>query len=87
MSNCSICKWEQKCENAHENDFCLNFDRRPLTNADRIRAMTDEELTETLFDVANYSCPPGKEFTTALCGKYPDCKMCWLDWLRREVVG
>jgi hypothetical protein len=55
------------------------------TNADNIRQMSDEELAQHLRDVANYACPPGKEFTTVVCGKYPDCKKCWLDWLKQEV--
>ena len=56
-----------------------------MTNADKIRQMSDEELAQHLFDVSNYACPPGKEFTTVFCGKYPDCKECWLDWLKQEV--
>lgn len=55
------------------------------TNADRIRAMTDEELAELMEDKGD--CPPiecphdgeGAKVTRL------DCKACWLDWLKQEV--
>ena len=47
-----------------------------LTNADRIRAMTDEELADILKCVPDYTdCPPGAD----------DCRKCILDWLRQEA--
>lgn len=51
-----------------------------MTNADKIRAMTDEELAMIL----NPTCPPIK------CPEHPfeellDCYNCWLDWLKQEV--
>lgn len=52
----------------------------PQTNADRIRAMTDEELAELLEQV-RVSCDiamGGRD-----CRK--SCKDCWLEWLREEV--
>lgn len=69
-------------KNCHEGPC---HDYTVLTNADRIREMTDEDLAQHLFDVANYACPPGKEFTDIFCGKYPDCKKCWLNWLKHEA--
>lgn len=44
--------------------------RKPLTNADRIRAMTDEELAEFLNEVR-----PAEGFLTKT----------WLEWLKKEV--
>ena len=57
------------------------------TNADCIRAMTDEKLAEHLFrHICNWSCPPQKEYIKASCGGgNPDCVKCWLDWLKKEV--
>ena len=43
------------------------------TNADRIRAMTDEELAET-FDLLTRTKPDSK-----------DDKQSWLEWLKQEV--
>lgn len=57
---------------------------RPLTNADRIRAMTDEELAEFLGKVSDGGygmCAPGHYDCT---GK-DSCAPCWLDWLRQEA--
>lgn len=53
---------------------------KPKTNADRIRAMSDEELAELLShgfpqDACDNSCD---EFDRP-------CKPCVLDWLRKEV--
>lgn len=63
----------------------------PLTNADRIRAMTDEELAEMFLahDEQYYRhCP--SDVIAEYCQVKPgvescDCKDCWLDWLRQEA--
>lgn len=63
----------------------LRAKKKPQTNADRIRSMTDEELAEVLFGsciermgVEECSYPVG-----VLKG-IPDCKTCVLDWLKAE---
>lgn len=48
--------------------------KRVVTNADRLRAMSDEELAEFLETL----CPSYK-WTLALNG------MTWLDWLKKEA--
>ena len=59
-------------------------DFKKQTNADRIRAMTDEELAEKLTWIVPYcgDCPArignGEE-----CAK--DCKKAWLAWLRKDA--
>lgn len=58
-----------------------------FTNADRIRAMTDEELAEYVFELANYACPPEKNYAQLTCGKNPKCSDCWLKWLKQEANG
>ena len=64
--------------------------RKPITNADRIRAMTDEELAELIGD--NIDCAICKKeiFQITTCpgsltvdGK--GCYGCWLDRLRQEA--
>ena len=47
---------------------------KPITNADRIRSMTDEELADMLQDVATFG---GVETN---CDKL----ITWLDWLKQE---
>ena len=52
-----------------------------MTNADRIRAMSDEELAE-LIDRETDSCAP-----TGDCEKMSrDCKACWLEWLQHPAA-
>ncbi len=75
---------------------CPHRQRKP-TNADRIRAMSDEELAELidgfLFEKQKL-CAFEQEANTGkyLCPGYDlekkvmRCKICWLDWLRQESV-
>ena len=54
-----------------------------MTNADKIRAMTDEEMANTI-----YACPPdyAKLSEDEICIKFNDeCKACWLNWLKQEA--
>ena len=53
--------------------------QKPLTNADRIRSMSDEELAKWIVNIA-IQC-------TAVGGKsdYLTNETCWLDWLKKEV--
>lgn len=61
------------------------------THADRIRAMTDEELAEMHVGVG---CPPGTDLNELCFGENgeellctpPRCRECWLNWLRQEAT-
>lgn len=57
---------------------CTKY-RRKTTNADRIRAMTVEELAEYICINAPEACPTG------ICTGEDFCYKCWLDWLKQEV--
>lgn len=63
---------------------CKCFQAR--TNADRIREMTDEELSELL--VYQERCPDEairKSSKDCYARQhYGSCENCWLDWLKRE---
>ena len=52
---------------------------KPQTNADRIRAMTDEELAEEMGTTID-RCPP----SSTICPK-GGCQDCWLCWLKQGV--
>ena len=55
-----------------------------MTNADRIRSMTDEELAEWIGKVTDGGygmCAPGHYD----CQGKDSCAPCWLDWLTREA--
>ena len=57
---------------------------KPPTNADRIRAMSDEELANKLCDD---NCPPGYR-DALVCGKSGfNCEECWLNWLQSPAGG
>ena len=59
-----------------------------MTNGDRIRSMTDEELMLTQLIAA---CPEpyvmlhDDGLMELNCLKNRDCKTCWLNWLRQET--
>lgn len=56
----------------------------PKTNADRIRAMTDEELARFR---AYGCCPENRYMNDYECDYFHgDCEKCWLDWLKQEVT-
>lgn len=55
-------------------------ERKPITNADRIRAMPDEELAEFLYNAWDNAawCSDKR------CTEDDSCLPCWLKWLREE---
>lgn len=57
---------------------------KPRTNADRIRAMTDEELAAWISEVTDDGCgmcAPGHYD----CNGKDSCAPCWLEWLKQEA--
>ena len=69
----TVQKFEDICHTCHGGGW------KPQTNADRIRAMSDEELARTFAQTGN--CPPSSKYghNCERCGK------CWLDYLRQPV--
>lgn len=59
--------------------------QKPQTNADRIRAMTDEELAEWIAGVAEGGHGPVSEDICADCSEI-SCTPCWELWLRKEAT-
>ena len=53
-----------------------------MTNADRIRSMTDEELAKMLPTKSMWNCPPDIKTRGGCPG---ECVPCWLNWLKQEV--
>ena len=72
--SCDICGYERQMPK-----------HKPMTNADRIRAMTDEELSHFFasFYEKLFRCPE-EDWEKADCLKRP-CDSCWLDWLKQEA--
>ena len=57
-----------------------------MTNADRIRAMSDEELAELMFDlVANCQFCPAKDREFYCMVSKETCKAAWFNWLKKEA--
>lgn len=56
---------------------------KPLTNADRIRSMTDEELANLLDEVETGSFMEDK-YPCSECTEKINCDVCFLKWLRAE---
>lgn len=71
------------CDGEKDLTACPSY--RRMTNGDRIRAMTDEELADLFIekhDDENYFACPVRFF----CGcSRSDCMVCFLDWLKQEV--
>lgn len=86
--NCRNCKancyWAGRDVTEPDHGHCF-VGYIPKTNADRIRAMTDEELDKFLgdvqWDVANYcgGVTQKQEYPV------PEQRGAWLDWLKQEV--
>lgn len=55
-------------------------DVTPVTNADMIRAMTDEELASFLYHTWNNA-----SWCNGVCDGECSCEPCWLNWLKQEV--
>lgn len=54
-----------------------------MTNADKIRAMTDEELEDLLRTTGVIGCSVMGDWHEGMCSK--PCSECWLAWLKQEV--
>lgn len=93
MSKCEICRLRKESAKAFDIHWLgeedCPYDECPIpdfskTNADRIRAMSDEELAEFM-EPYDSGCPRWKE-KPIQCSKRTNCRECWLDWLREEVT-
>lgn len=85
-SICPECKFLLFCDALYKDSIieCEDFENKQKTNADRIRAMTDEDIANFLCDIGecNRRCP-------AKIGDciFSDstCRSAWLDWLKEEA--
>lgn len=81
------------CRKCVKSDFCyvddvkpcIGYEPKKLTNADRIRSMTDEELAEWLKQVASSDW---KYSSQGVMDKHELCGgtiTAWLEWLKQEA--
>lgn len=80
--NCKNCTDDCHCKGKNITPICLSFKPAKITNADRIRSMTDEELAVEM--CAKGGCPHDCETPDDMD---TDCLQCWLDWLKEEVTA
>ena len=92
MDGCIYRTANDKCEYWSDHGkgivSCCDFDdceEKKPSNADHIRAMSDEELAEWLKNIW-YSCTCGPRDNGNRCADFKDdCNACWLDWLKQEA--
>lgn len=85
MKVCENCNLNRLCKELDALGYtrgCNTFHLTRKTNADYIRAMTDEELA---FRLKEITCPfrYGGKVNCNIDNK--GCYQCWLDWLKQEV--
>lgn len=78
--------WSRTCNRCHMTGYI----QVPMTMADKIRAMSDEDLTDIIYDLNTEGtfCTNRKEcFDKLNKDEITDemCKKCLLEWLRRPV--
>lgn len=75
---CNKCgKWIKWLTKDEKRLFAHNY-KSKITNADRIRSMTDEELAMAIM------CPAEFTGSDKVCDFSHDCKDCTLAWLQKE---
>lgn len=85
MATCQICKYAGTPSYKSPCSECKGFSqyeyKKPMSNADRIRAMSDEELADVIM------CPMEISCISDLCEKNLSytCVECSLQWLREPA--
>lgn len=91
--NCRTCRSGKTCNVANAHGYwvgaCVRYSpEKPMTNADRIRAMSDEELAEFLLN-RDLGVVEKASKTTGFTYKVDreQCLVDVIDWLKQEVEG
>lgn len=83
MPRCEMCgEWPDCPWKTDPEIMCGEYHPKPITNADRIRSMTDEELADWLGVYCNGQT--AQEVGKPCVSDMGSCEECWLDWLKRE---
>ena len=70
-------------EDAEEHTY---FASKPQTNADRIRAMSDEELAEWIAELTDCTVYPHTRKDAPCVSIGQTCAASWLEWLKQEAT-
>ena len=75
-TDCRLCTRFDMCYTTQEGDKpCFAYEPKKLTNGDRIRLMTDEDLAKKISGI--------EQFALTTDGVWPPEK--WFDWLKQEA--
>ena len=78
MPRCEMCdEWPYCPWKTDPEIMCGEFHPKPMTNAIKIRSMTDEELAKKMSGLESFALTCG--------GGWPPEK--WLDWLKEEAAS
>ena len=80
----TIPKRDKKYEAEPYIDIGGEFYNKPITNADRIRAMSDEELADFIDRCEMNDIDYAKTFCDLCNGQY-ECDQCRLDWIKQPA--
>lgn len=70
----------------NEERYCPDY--TPATNADKIRAMTDDELAKRLAEIADcVACEMMFDMKCRCHHEFFSCWQAWLDWLKKEATN
>ena len=85
---CLSCAKADSCEQADRvEDYCINHEERPMTNADRIRQMSDEELARFInFHTDCENCPAARVCEDNYALSSDVCMAGIQKWLKQEVT-
>ena len=80
----TIPKWDKEYGAEPYIDIGGEYYNKPTTNADHIRAMSDEELAEFIYRCEMSEIDYAKTFCDLCNGQY-ECGQCRLDWLKQTA--
>lgn len=80
----TIPKWDKEYGAEPFIDIGGEFYNKPITNADRIRAMSDEELADFIDRCEMNDIDYAKTFCDLCNGQY-ECNQCRIDWLQQPA--
>ena len=85
MPRCEMCgEWPDCPWKTDPEILCGEFHPKPMTNAMKIRSMTDEELAELWWERMDCGeCPAHRD--CKMTGQ--ECKKLALDWLKQEAAS
>lgn len=88
MRSCKTCRHtlgEEHCRGCNYSTGLHKWEPKPMTNADRIRAMSDEELAVWLAKFTDCGeCPVWDGFPHCTTSE-ESCACRWHEWLKEEV--